>query len=246
MKKYIVVIPARYESVRLPGKPLINILGKTMIQRVYERCLQVIPNELIYIATDDQRIQEVAEKFGANVVMTSKDCKTGTDRVAEVSQKVLADYYINVQGDEPVFNPDDILDTIAAIDQFNGEVINGYCQIKELDNFLSLSIPKVVFRPDGRLMYMSRKSIPGNKRDKFNYGFRQVCIYAFPHNLLMSFKNSKSKTPLEQEEDIEILRFLELGFDVRMIELSDDSISVDHKEDIIKVIKKIKDETSRF
>ena len=146
MKKYIVVIPARYESVRLPGKPLINILGKTMIQRVYERCLQVIPNELIYIATDDQRIQEVAEKFGANVVMTSKDCKTGTDRVAEVSQIVLADYYINVQGDEPVFNPDDILDTIAAIDQFNGEVINGYCQIKELDNFLSLSIPKVVLK----------------------------------------------------------------------------------------------------
>uniref|UniRef100_UPI0040490486 3-deoxy-manno-octulosonate cytidylyltransferase n=1 Tax=Flavobacterium sp. TaxID=239 RepID=UPI0040490486 len=239
MKKYIVVIPARFLSSRLPGKPLISILGKTMIQRVYERCLQVIPNDLIYIATDDQRIQEAAEKFGANVVMTSKDCKTGTDRVAEVSQKIIADYYINVQGDEPVFNPDDILDTIAAIDKFNGEVINGYCKIKVHDDFINLSIPKVVFRPDGRLMYMSRKPIPGNKNDMFNFGFRQVCIYAFPRTLLRSFKNSKFKTPLENEEDIEILRFLELGFDVRMIELSDDSISVDHIEDIIKVIKKI-------
>ena len=246
MKKYIVVIPARFASSRLPGKPLINILGKTMIQRVYERCLKVIPNDLIYIATEDQRIQKVAEKFGANVIMTSKDCKTGTDRVAEVSQKVLAEYYINVQGDEPVFNPNDILDTIAAIDQFNGEVINGYCQIKELDLFLSLSIPKVVFRPDGRLMYMSRNPIPGNKKVVFNYGFRQVCIYAFPYDLLKNFKKSKFKTPLEKEEDIEILRFLELGFDVRMIELSNDSISVDQEEDIIKVIKKIESETSGF
>jgi 3-deoxy-manno-octulosonate cytidylyltransferase (CMP-KDO synthetase) len=246
MKKYILVIPARYESARLPGKPLIDILGKTMIQRVFERCLQVIPNELIYIATDDKRIQVVAKNFGANVIMTSKDCKTGTDRVAEVSEKVLADYYINVQGDEPLFNPEDILDVITAIDQFNGEVINGYCKIKEINNFLSLSIPKVVFRPDGRLLYMSRRPIPGNKSNMFNYGFRQVCIYAFPHDLLLNFQKLKAKTPLEQEEDIEILRFLELGFDVRMIELSDESISVDHKEDVNKVLKKIKNETSRF
>jgi 3-deoxy-manno-octulosonate cytidylyltransferase (CMP-KDO synthetase) len=201
MTDYIVVIPARHDSTRFPGKPLIEILGKTMIQRVYERCLQVVPNEFIYIATDDQRIQNAAERFGATVIRTSKDCKTGTDRVAEVAEKVAAEYYINVQGDEPLFNPLDILEMLKAISLFRGEVINGYCQIKNIDDFISPSIPKVVFRQDGRLLYMSRRPIPGNKKKSFNFGFRQVCIYAFPSNLLRKFKNTHTKTPLENEED---------------------------------------------
>jgi 3-deoxy-manno-octulosonate cytidylyltransferase (CMP-KDO synthetase) len=243
MKKYVVVIPSRYESKRLPGKPLIDILGKPMIQRVYERCLKAVDNKHIYIATDDNRIKLVAENFGANVIMTSTDCMTGTDRVAEFSQHIKAEYYINVQGDEPVFNPKDITEVVKSIDKFNGEIINGFCQINNENDFYSLSIPKVVFRPDGRLMYMSRSPIPGNKVNLFNFGFRQVCIYAFPQHSLIEFTKQSFKTPLEGEEDIEILRFLELGFDVRMLKLSNDSISVDHKEDITKVIKKIKNES---
>ena len=246
MKKYVVVIPSRYESKRLPGKPLIDILGKPMIQRVYEKCLEAVDNKHIYIATDDNRIKLVAENFGANVVMTSKECKTGTDRVAEFSQLIKAEYYINVQGDEPVFNPKDILEVIKSINKFKGEIINGFCQIDDENDFYSLSIPKVVFKTDGRLMYMSRSSIPGNKGNLFNFGFRQVCIYAFPLNSLIEFSKHSSKTPFEEEEDIEVLRFLELGFDVRMLKLSNDSISVDHKVDIIKVIRKIKNETSRL
>ena len=127
MEKYILVIPARYDSKRLPGKPLIDILGKPMIQRVYEKCLEVVTHEHIYIATDDNRIKLVVEGFGAKVIMTSKECLTGTDRVAEVAQNIKAEYYINVQGDEPLFNPNDIQKVINSIDRYNGEIINGYC-----------------------------------------------------------------------------------------------------------------------
>ena len=243
MKKYVIVIPARYKSTRLPGKPLIDILGKPMIQRVYEKCLEAVDNQEIYIATDDNRIKQVAEKFGANVIMTSTNCITGTDRVAQVSQHIKAEYYINVQGDEPVFNPKDILEVVKSIDIFKGDIINGYCQIFEESDFYNTSIPKVVFRPDGRLMYMSRSSIPGNKSNSFNIGFRQVCIYAYPIDSLKSLIKHSSKTPFESEEDIEVLRFLELGFDIRMLKLSNDSISVDVKEDISKVINRLKNET---
>lgn len=246
MKKYILVIPARYESKRFPGKPLIDILGKSMIQRVYEICLQAVTNEAIYIATDDNRIKFLAEGFGANVIMTSSNCLTGTDRVAEVAQQVKAEYYINVQGDEPVFNPQDIINVLQNIDQFKGEIINGYCDIEKEDDFLSLSIPKVVFRLDGRLLYMSRNPIPGSKNNKFNYGYRQVCIYAFPSNSLVEFVKKNSKTPLEEQEDIEILRFLELGFEIRMLKLSNNSISVDNPIDIDKVIEKINNESTRL
>tara|TARA_B110000114_G_scaffold176208_1_gene206594 strand:- start:7057 stop:7797 length:741 start_codon:yes stop_codon:yes gene_type:complete len=246
MRKYILVIPARYESSRFPGKPLTDILGKPMIQWVYERCLKAVKNEFIYIATDDSRIKLICENFGANVVMTSKDCLTGTDRVSEVASKIQAEYYINVQGDEPLFNPLDITTVIENINLYKGEIINGYCDIESEDDFLSLSIPKVVFRPDKRLLYMSRNSIPGNKKNKFNFGFRQVCIYAFPSISLTKFRKQTNKTPLEGEEDIEILRFLELGFEVRMLKLSNDSIAVDNPIDVNKVIKKIKNETRKF
>jgi len=246
MEKYILVIPARYDSKRLPGKPLIDILGKPMIQRVYEKCLEVVTHEHIYIATDDNRIKLVVEGFGAKVIMTSKECLTGTDRVAEVAQNIKAEYYINVQGDEPLFNPNDIQKVINSIDRYNGEIINGYCDILKKTEFYSLSTPKVVFRIDGRLLYMSRSPIPGNKNNSFNYGYRQVCVYAFPAKSLQEFKKKTSKTPIEKEEDIEILRFLELGFEVRMLKLSDYSIPVDNPSDINKVIKKIKNETTRI
>ena len=116
---YIVVIPARYDSTRLPGKPLVDIAGKPMIQRVYEQCIRAVESNRVYVATDDDRIRSVCESFGAKVVMTSSQCLTGTDRVAEVSRKIDARYYINVQGDEPIFNPADIK---LLVDQLNFEV----------------------------------------------------------------------------------------------------------------------------
>jgi len=234
---YVVVIPARMASTRLPEKPLIDILGKSLIQRTYEQCIKVIPKDKVYIATDSVKIQLHCQKLGMKVIMTSSNCLTGTDRVAELATQIEADYYINVQGDEPIINPDDIIKIANSIDQFPGEVINGYASIDDENSYRSLTIPKVVFRPDGRLLYMSRSSIPGNKANVFQKSWKQVCIYAFPKLALEQFANLKHKTNLENEEDIEILRFLEMGYEVRMVPLSKDSIAVDTPEDVEKVLQ---------
>jgi len=238
--KSIIVIPARMQSSRLPGKPLIDIAGKTLIQRTYDRCIMAVPKEQIYVATDNVEIFKHCKQSNMQVVMTSKNCMTGTDRVAEVADQIEADYYINVQGDEPLMNPQDILDTIKAAEKYNGEIINGYAPIHEED-YQSLTVPKVVIRPDGRLLYMSRSSIPGNKNGSFQKAWRQVCVYAFPKTALQTFIKEREKTPLEAQEDIEILRFLELGYEVRMIPLSVDSISVDVPEDVERVKQKLKE-----
>jgi 3-deoxy-manno-octulosonate cytidylyltransferase (CMP-KDO synthetase) len=232
--RYIVVIPARFESTRLPGKPLVNLCGVPMIIRTYRQCLKVVPAELLYVATDDDNIRTVCEQQGVRVVMTARSCLTGTDRVAEVSQNIQADTYINVQGDEPVFNTDDLSALIEASIAHPQDVINGYCSISDEGMFRSSSVPKVVMRPDGRLLYMSRAAIPTNKKSGFERGWRQVCAYAFPKNALEAFSSTTSKTELEAIEDIEILRFLELGWDVRMIPMSDLSVAVDNPEDVIR------------
>ena len=237
--KTVLVIPARYKSTRLPGKPLIDIEGKSMLQRVYEQCLKAFPPDLIYVATDDQKIIEHCNLNQMNVVLTSTDCLTGTDRIAEFSKIIDADYFINVQGDEPLIDPEDILKIKNEIANNQGKILNGYCAITTEENFKSVGIPKVVFREDKRLLYMSRSGIPGNKNSKFNLGFRQVCVYAFPKNALNDFSKIKSKTLFEKEEDIEILRFLEIGYEVQMIELSNSSIPVDYPEDVIKVVKQL-------
>ncbi|WP_207882207.1 3-deoxy-manno-octulosonate cytidylyltransferase [Pseudomonas sp. 30_B] len=229
---YAVIIPARYQSSRLPGKPLVQLNGVPMIVRTYGQCLKACPAERIHVATDDDRIREVCEQHGISVLMTSSQCLTGTDRLAECAQQLDADIFINVQGDEPVFNPDDLRRMIKACSQWPGEVLNGYCAIEEEEQFRSTSTPKVVLRPDGRLLYMSRATIPGTKSNEFVRGWRQVCLYAFPRESLAAFAACDSKTPLESLEDIEILRFLELGWEVRMLELSQDSIAVDNPEDV--------------
>lgn len=235
--KVVVIIPARYKSTRYPGKPLIDIAGKSMIRRVWEQCVKALPAELIYVATEDQRIVDHCHLNGIQCFLTSDNCLTGTDRIAEVSNMIDADYYINVQGDEPVFNPDDIISILEILPSVNGMILNGYCDILTEEEHKSVSTPKVVFRNDKRLLYMSRSPIPGNKQSQFHFGFRQVCIYAFPKKALETFASEKNKTPLENEEDIEILRFLELGYEVQMVQLSTLSIPVDHPEDVEKVLK---------
>lgn len=234
--KAILVIPARYKSTRFPGKPLTIIQGKSMIQRVYEQCIQAFPKEDIYVATEDERVKVHCHSLGIQCIVTSDNCLTGTDRIAEVAKLIDADYYINVQGDEPLFNPSDILKLIQSLDTFSGEIVNGFAPIIAEEDYRSVSIPKVVFRPDGRLLYMSRSPIPGNKNNNFRISYRQICAYAFPKEALLAFSKTVSKTPLEEEEDIEILRFLELGFEVRMIEMSSVSKAVDHESDIEQII----------
>lgn len=242
MLDFVIVIPARHDSTRFPGKPLIDLKGKSMIERTYNQCLKAAPKHKIYVATDDLKIYKHCEDKKINVKMTSKKCLTGTDRVAEFAESIKANYYINVQGDEPLFNPNDILKIIENLNYEKKDILNGYCKISNKDEFYSTSTPKVVFKTNGELMYMSRSPIPGNKKNEFSIGFRQVCIYAFTKESLVLFSNHKNKTPIEMIEDIEILRFIELGMKVKMIELSNKSIPVDNHEDIEKVLKHLKDE----
>jgi len=232
--KAIIIIPARYRSSRLPGKPLVHLLGISMLRRTVNRCHQAFPPGCVFVATDDERIQEHCEQAGIQVVMTSADCLTGTDRVAEVAQHIEADIYINVQGDEPVINPDDIMAVYEAALAHPGEIINGMCGVADEGAFRNPSIPKVVARPDGRLLYMSRAGVPTSKNLDFETAYRQICIYSYTKEALKCFSQYGCKTPLEAVEDIEILRFLELGYDVRMVTLSDDSVAVDCPEDIPK------------
>ena len=240
---YIVVIPARYKSSRLEGKPLIDLNGVPMIIRTYRQCLKAIPENKIYIATDSNLIEKVCLKEGAQVIMTSTECLTGTDRVTEVSEQIKAETYINVQGDEPLFNPEDLKLLINEIKKYPKEIITGYCEIDNEKDYRDLNVPKVVIRPDGRLLYASRAPIPSNKSNKFEKGYRQVCVYAFPREILKKFSEKKSKTALEKIEDIEYLRFLELGIDIRTLKMSQMSLAVDTPEDVIKAKKAIKKES---
>lgn len=237
---FVIVIPARYASGRFPGKPLADINGLPMILRTYNQCLKATNKKKIFVATDDLRIKNLCKSKNINVVMTSKKCLTGTDRVAEFAKKIKADVYINVQGDEPIFNPTDIKNLIHETKKYPNDVINGYTKIKDEKQFRSGNVPKVVFRKDGRLLYMSRSPIPVTKKQKFITAWRQVCAYSLPRKALIAFSATKKKTPLEQIEDCELIRFLELGFEIRMIKMTSVSIPVDIKEDLAKVKKILK------
>jgi len=239
MIDYLLIIPARYKSKRLPGKPLLDIAGIPMIIRTFNQCNKVVPRSKILVATDDKRIQKICKKNNINTMMTSKNCLTGTDRIAEVSKKIKKDFYINVQGDEPICNPTDITKIIKLAKKFPNQVINGFTEIKDRKSFYSPNIPKVVFRNDGNLLYMSRAPIPSSKNSFFSKAWRQVCIYSFPYKSLKSYTSVKKKTTLESLEDLESIRFLELGYKVKMLKMSNKSIAIDTKEDLIKIRKLI-------
>ena len=193
MTDYLLIIPARYFSKRLPGKPLLDIKGIPMIIRTVNQCLKAVPRSKILIATDDKRIQKICENQNIKTLMTSKKCLTGTDRIAEVAKKIKKDFYINVQGDEPICNPEDIKKIVKYARRFPNQVVNGYTDIKEKKLFLSPSIPKAVFDNKKNLLYMSRSPIPSNKKKKFVKAWRQVCIYSFPYKSLKIFTSAKKK-----------------------------------------------------
>jgi 3-deoxy-manno-octulosonate cytidylyltransferase (CMP-KDO synthetase) len=232
---YAIIIPARFPSTRLPGKPLVEISGVPMIVRTWRQCVKVAEPSNVYVATDDQRVIDACKLHGIQALMTSDKCLTGTDRVAECAEMIEADVFINVQGDEPLFNPEDILTIIEASRTSPDMIINGYAPLEDAADYNSSQVPKVVVDQQENLIYMSRSPIPGNKRGEFALGWRQICAYAFPREALRAFLSYGKKTPLESQEDIEILRFLELGFRVKMIKMSADSIPVDNPEDIVKV-----------
>ena len=235
--RVIIVIPARYRSSRFPGKPLVKLLGKPMIIWVAELSAKAVGKENVYIATDDSKIQKTVIQMGYNVVMTSENCLTGTDRLAEVAKKIEADIYINVQGDEPLVDPTDIQKVIDLKKQYPNDVINGYTKMEKDENPQSLSKPKIIFTEDKRMVYISRQPLPGFKDPKYTSKvyYKQVCIYAFNREELLTFGNFGRKSKLEESEDIEIIRFLEWGKKIRLVETQSGSLAVDEPKDVEKV-----------
>ena len=234
---FIIVIPARYKSSRLPGKALLDIKGKSMIRRVWEQSVKASSRNKVFIATDDKRIFNHCQNFKINCLMTSASCKTGTDRIAEVAKKIDSKIYINVQGDMPYIRPNLIKKIIAYGIKNKDTIVNGMATITNKEEFFSPNIPKVITNSKNEMIYMSRAPIPSDKKFSFNKSMKQVCIYSFPKKVLLSFAKHKRKTPLENIEDIEILRFLEMVLKIKLIKLNDKSIAVDTKEDYKKVLK---------
>jgi len=232
--KFLVVIPARFQSTRFPGKPLADLGGSPLIEHVWRRCCRAVDATDVVVATDDERIADVAHRLGAIVEMTSSECLTGTDRVAEVASRHRADWYVNVQGDEPFVDPAAIQRVIEVARTVEEDVaaINTMSAITEESEFRSETVPKPVTDLRGRLLYMSRAAIPTDKRLGFQRAFRQVGLYAFRPSALVHYQPGAKKSPLEEIEDIEILRLLEAGDNVRMVEVPASGIAVDTPEDL--------------
>ena len=229
----LIVIPARYASTRFPGKALAELGGSTVIERTVARCYEVVDREAVVVATDDDRIREHCKTAGIRVAMTSDACRTGTDRVAEVAESISADWYVNVQGDEPFLEPSALRAVIDACETAEVAVINAYAPIEGEESFRSPTVPKVVTRPDGRLLYISRAGIPTTKELTFERAVRQIGLYAFRPDALRRYAATE-RGALEELEDVEILRFLELGMEVAMIEVSNPGIAIDVPDDLVR------------
>lgn len=235
MSKFAVIIPARYESSRFPGKPLALISGKPMIIHVAERCS--MSSGEVFVATDSEEIALCVEAHGFKVVMTSEGCITGTDRVAEVAKGLQYNRIVSVQGDEPLIAPKDI-DRVAKVLDIS-KVVNCYADNHDGEN---LSTINLTMQPEDklsrrRLLYASRGPIPFSKGGPFPIQFRQVCIYGFRSNTLCeNYGPECKKTALEEIEDIEILRLLERGVAVDMIKV-EPTIAVDWPDDVEAVEK---------
>ena len=238
--KTSIIIPARYGSSRYRGKPLVKILGREMILRVADICKK-IKNVRVFIATDSKKIANVAEKNGYDYIMTSKNCLTGTDRVAEASKKIKSEIFINVQGDEPTISPRDIQKIMNTKKKFPNHVICGYDKIHNFESPKNINLPKVVVNSKDELIYISRALVPGTKKKNQNINyFKQVCIYAFNKKQLKKFHLKKRKSIIEKIEDIEILRFFDLDEKIKMVKLNSNSVAVDEMRDVKKAEKLLK------
>ena len=234
--KACVIIPARFESSRFPGKPLTLIKGKAMVLRVAELSAIAVGKLNVFIATDDFKIYNYVKDAGFNSLMTSTNNLTGTDRVAEASKNLKYDIFVNVQGDEPLINPDDILEAIEFKKKNPTCVINSFCFLDNKEDPKNKNIPKVVTDENNNLIYISRSVVPSSKNEKIYHKYKkQVCIYAYDKKQLSSFYDFGRKSKIELIEDIEILRFFELGINIKMYEAQTKTIAVDIPSDIKKV-----------
>ena len=235
--KIVGIIPARYKSSRFPGKPLADICGKPMLYWVYNQAKKVSLLDELYVATDDLRISDVCKSYNINVILTSDDHSTGTDRISEVAQRIKADLYINIQGDEPLIEPSTIEQAILPFFK-NKElkITNLMTEIKDPVEVINFTVPKVITNKDNFGIYLTRSAAPYPKgKIDFKY-YKQVCVYGFTPDAL-EFFNKSERGKIESIEDIEILRFIENGWKVKFVEVNSDTVAVDTPNDLQKVIK---------
>ena len=240
MINYILIIPARLNSTRFPAKLLKKIYKYEVLKHTWLRCCRATSKKNIYVATADKKIIDFCRAEKINYILTGKSCLTGTDRIIEIAKKVNKDFYINVQGDEILVDPKSIQKVINTCKKFkNRFVINAYTNIRSKKEYKNLNVPKVVFSQSGNLIYISRSGIPSSKLGNLQKSYKQVCIYAYPRNILLKIKKNK-KALLEKIEDIEILRFLESGFIIKMIKARGSRLSIDTPNDLIAAKKLLK------
>jgi 3-deoxy-manno-octulosonate cytidylyltransferase (CMP-KDO synthetase) len=231
------IIPARYASTRFPGKPLHPILGKTMIERVYRQVTLATSIDRIIVATDDRRIFQVVEAFGGEAVMTRPDHATGTDRLAEVAAGLQADLIVNIQGDEPLIDPEMIEAAIAPL-KLDAGIPMGTLKtaIGSREEFLDPNVVKVVTDREGFALYFSRSPVP-HCRDGGGSpleAFKHIGLYVYKRDFLLKYA-SLPPTRLECLEKLEQLRALENGYRIRVVETDLISIGVDVPDDVARV-----------
>lgn len=231
MKAAAAIIPARYQSTRFLGKPLAFILGKPMIQRVYEGVSRAKLIDRIIIATDDERILRAAAEFGAEAVMTSARHRSGTERAAEVAQGLKSPLIVNVQGDEPLITGKMIDQLVEELQDAAIPMATLMAKVYDLNLIHEAHIVKVVADKEGYALYFSRTPLPYQASDFF---YQHVGIYVYQREFLLQFARMRP-TRLEKLEKLEQLRVLENGGRIKMIEVPSPTLSVDTPQDIIRV-----------
>lgn len=234
MASVVIVIPARYGSTRLPGKPLADIAGKPMVQHVYERACQVSGVQAVLVATDDERVASAVQAFGGRCVMTSTEHPSGTDRLAEVMAQVPADIYVNLQGDEPLVRPADVQLLVNGMLADTGVAVGTLCHAVDAQEALNPNTVKVVLADNGDALYFSRSPIPYPREAEVARYLKHVGVYAYRSDVLQRYA-SLPQPMMEQAEKLEQLRLLAAGLRIRAFMVEPTGPGVDTPECLERV-----------
>ncbi|MEV0934299.1 3-deoxy-manno-octulosonate cytidylyltransferase [Streptomyces phaeochromogenes] len=235
-RRHIAIIPCRWGASRFPGKPLAQLGDKPLLWHVHQRCMEAKRLDGVLVATDDARIEAACHQLGIECMRTRVHL-TGTDRVAECAERVPADAYINVQGDEPFIAPAAIDAVSDALDHLESGAlaVNAYTELHDAGALLDHNVVKVVLKTDGNALMYSRQPIPYPRGDRPTY-LRQLGLYGFTGAALRQF-DQLPPGPLERAEGVEMLRFIEHGHDVRMLPVTDEGVAVDTPKDLVRAFR---------
>lgn len=242
--KILGIIPARYASTRFPGKPLVDIAGKSMIQRVYEQAKKCIHLSEVIVATDDDRIFEHVDDFGGKAIMTSSNHQSGTDRCAEVAEKYPEyDVIINIQGDEPYIDPEQITKLISCFNDAGTQIATLIKKVSTNEELHNTNSPKVIINKSSEAIYFSRSPLPHirgqepqNWLQHFTY-FKHIGIYGYRADILQQITKLPVSS-LEKAESLEQLRWMENGYKIKVAETELETYAIDTPEDLEKLTTK--------